>query len=130
MTTPDLGHWLTSINFSKENLIEEIPENISSYTPYIINKCVAGHLDTILFANELNQYPYISKDMQYAFYLHSLRKKKRYTPWVKKEDAENLATIKEYYGYNDKRALEALRLLNREEINFIKQRLNKGGMRK
>jgi hypothetical protein len=130
MTAPDLGHWLTSINFSKENLIEEIPENISSYTPYIINKCVAGHLDTILFANELNQYPYISKDMQYAFYLHSLRKKKRYTPWVKKEDAENLAAIKEYYGYNDKRALEALRLLNREEINFIKQRLNKGGMRK
>jgi hypothetical protein len=130
MTAPDLGHWLTSINFSKENLIEEIPENISSYTPYVINKCVAGHLDTILFANELNQYPYISKDMQYAFYLHSLRKKKRYTPWVKKEDAENLAAIKEYYGYNDKRALEALRLLNREEINFIKQRLNKGGMRK
>lgn len=130
MTAPDLGHWLTSINFSKENLVEEIPENISSYTPYIINKCVAGHLDTILFANELNQYPYISKDMQYAFYLHSLRKKKRYTPWVKKEDAENLAAIKEYYGYNDKRALEALRLLNREEINFIKQRLNKGGMRK
>jgi hypothetical protein len=130
MTAPDLGHWLTSINFSKENLVEEIPENISSYTPYVINKCVAGHLDTILFANELNQYPYISKDMQYAFYLHSLRKKKRYTPWVKKEDAENLAAIKEYYGYNDKRALEALRLLNREEINFIKQRLNKGGMRK
>jgi hypothetical protein len=130
MAAPDLGHWLTSINFSKENLIEEIPENISSYTPYIVNKCVAGHLDTILFANELNQYPYISKDMQYAFYLHSLRKKKRYTPWVKKEDAENLAAIKEYYGYNDKRALEALRLLNREEINFIKQRLNKGGMRK
>ena len=64
MTAPDLGHWLTSINFSKENLIEEIPENISSYTPYVINKCVAGHLDTILFANELNQYPYISKDMQ------------------------------------------------------------------
>ena len=130
MAAPDLGHWLTSINFSKENLIEEIPENIHSYTPYIINKCIAGHLDTILFANELNQYPYISKDMQYAFYLHSLRKKKRYTPWIKKEDAENLAAIKEYYGYNDKRALEALRLLNREEINFIKQRLNKGGMRK
>jgi hypothetical protein len=130
MTAPDLGHWLTSINFSKENLIGEIPENISSYTPYIINKCVAGHLDTILFANELNQYPYISKDMQYAFYLHSLRKKKRYTPWVKKEDAENLAVIKEYYGYNDKRAMEALRLLNREEINFIKQRLNKGGMKR
>jgi hypothetical protein len=127
MPTPDLGQWLTSINFSKENLVDEIPENISSYNPYVINKCVAGHLDTILFANEMNQHPYISKDMQYTFYLNSLRKKKRYSPWIKKNDADNLALVKEYYGYNDKKALEALRVLNREEINFIKQRLNKGG---
>jgi hypothetical protein len=130
MTAPDLGNWLNSINHTKENLIKETPENISSYNPYIINKCVSGHLDTILFANELNQYPYISKEMQYAFYLYSLRKKKRYSPWVKKHNAENLSLVKEYYGYSDKKALEALRLLNREEINFIKQRFNKGGLKK
>jgi len=124
MANPDLTQWLSSINFSKDNLIEEHPENISSYVPFIINRCVAGHLDTVLFANELNQHPYIAKEMQYAFYLHSLRKKKRFSPWIKKEDSENLNAVKEYYGYNDKRALEALRLLNREEINFIKQRLN------
>lgn len=130
MAGPDLSQWLNSINFTKENLLEEVPENISSYPPYIINKCVAGHIDTILFANEMNQYPYINKKMQYAFYLHSLRKRKRFTPWIKKEDVDNLAAIKEYYGYNDKRALEALKLLNREEIIFIKQRLNKGGFKK
>lgn len=126
----DLTQWLNSINYTKENLLEEMPETISSYTPYIINKCVASHLDTVLFANEMNQYPYINKEMQYAFYLHSLRKRKRFSPWIKKEDAENLAAIKEYYDYNDKKALEALKLLNREEINFIKQRLNKGGLKK
>jgi hypothetical protein len=65
--------------------------------------------------------------MQYAFYLNSLRKKKRYSPWIKRSDAENLAAVKEYYGYSDKKALEAIRVLNRDEINFIKQRLNKGG---
>lgn len=130
MSTPDLSQWLNSINFTKENLLEEVPENISSYPPYIINKCVASHVDTILFANEMNQYPYINKRMQYAFYLHSLRKRKRFTPWIKKEDVDNLNAIKEYYGYNDKRALEALKLLNREEIIFIKQRLNKGGFKK
>lgn len=130
MSTPDLSQWLNSINFTKENLLEEVPENISSYPPYIINKCVASHIDTILFANEMNQYPYINKKMQYAFYLHSLRKRKRFSPWIKKEDVDNLNAIKEYYGYNDKRALEALKLLNREEIIFIKQRLNKGGFKK
>ena len=130
MSTPDLSQWLNSINFTKENLLEEVSENISSYPPYIINKCVASHIDTILFANEMNQYPYINKKFQYAFYLYSLRKRKRFSPWIKKEDVDNLNAIKEYYGYNDKRALEALKLLNREEIIFIKQRLNKGGFKK
>lgn len=130
MTSIDLTQWLTSINSSKENLIEETPEVISSYNPYIVNKCVASHIDTILFANELNQHPYIAKDMQYVFYLHALRPKKRYASWIKKDDEENLRAIKEYYGFNDKKALDALKVLNRDEIIFIKQRLNKGGMRK
>jgi hypothetical protein len=68
--------------------------------------------------------------MQYLYYLHSIRPRKRYSPWIKKVNIENLEAIKEYYGYNDKRALEALKLLNREELNFIKQRLNKGGFKK
>ena len=129
MSAPNLSQWLNSINLTKENLIDEVPECISSYQPFIVNKCVAGHIDTILFANEINQYPFINKRMQYLFYLHSLRKRKRYSPWIKKDTIENIAAIKEYYGYNDKRALEALKLLNREEINFIKQRLNKGGIK-
>jgi hypothetical protein len=127
---PELKDWLNSINFSKENLLEESLDSIASYQPYIINKCMASHLDAILFSNELNQHPYIDKKMQYAYYLYSLRKRKRYSPWIKKESIENLAAIKEYYGYSDKRALDALRVLNRDEINFIKQRLNKGGLKK
>lgn len=129
MATIDLTQWLTSVNFSKENLIEETPENISSYNPYIINRCVASHIDTILFANELNVYPYIAKDMQYIFYLNALRKRKRFASWIKKEDEEDMNAVKEYYGYNDKKALEALKVLNRNEIIFIKQRLNKGGLK-
>ena len=126
----ELKEWLNSINTTKENLIKETPESISSYQPFIINKCFSAHLDTILFANEMNQHPFIKKDMQYLYYLHSIRKRKRYSPWVKKVDVDNLELVKEYYNYNDEKAMEALSILNREEINFIKQRLNKGGFKK
>jgi hypothetical protein len=130
VNNPELKDWLNSINFSKENLIQENPESISSYQPYVINKCMASHLDAILFVNELNQFPYIDKIMQYAYYLHSLRPRKRYAPWLKKETADNISAVKEYYGFSDKKALDALKVLNRDEINFIKQRLNKGGFKK
>ena len=70
---------LNSINFTKENLAED-PEAIKSYPPYIINRCLSGHLDCILFANEMNKNHQLSKDMQYSFYLNTLRKKKRFSP--------------------------------------------------
>ncbi len=130
MNNPELKDWLNSINTTKQNLLEENPEHISSYQPYIINRCLSAHLDTILFANEMNQFPFIRKEMQYAYYLHAIRQRKRYSPWIKRVITENLDAIKEYYDYSDKKALDALSILNREELNFIKQRLNKGGFKK
>ena len=72
---------LNSINFTKEDLSEDIRE----YPPYIVNRCLSGHLDCIMFANEMNKYHFLDKDMQYNFYLNTLRKKKRFSPWLRKE---------------------------------------------
>ena len=46
-----LKDWLNSINFTKENLIEEDPSVKKDYSPYIINRCLSGNLDCILFVN-------------------------------------------------------------------------------
>ena len=40
----ELKEWLNSINHTKENLTED-PNAIKDYPPYIINKCLSGHLD-------------------------------------------------------------------------------------
>jgi hypothetical protein len=119
----ELKDWLNSINFTKENLSEDI----SSYPPYIINKCLSGHIDTILFANEMNMHHRLDKDMQYLFYLNSLRKKKRFSPWIRKDKIKDLECVKQYYGYSNEKASQALKILNKEQLNFIKQRLEIGG---
>ena len=41
-----------------ENLIEEDPSEIKNYPPYIINRCLSGHLDCVMFANEMNKYSF------------------------------------------------------------------------
>ena len=119
----ELKDWLNSINFTKEDLTE----NIREYSPYIINRCLSGHIDCVMYANEMNIHHQIDKDMQYSFYLNSLRKRKRFSPWLRKDKVTDLECIKSYYGYSNEKASQALKILTKEQINFIKQRLDIGG---
>ena len=123
----ELKDWLNSINFSKNNLMDEDPSIKKEYPPYIINRCLSGHLDCVMFANEMNKYHHLDKDMQYSFYLNSLRKKKRFSPWIRKDKVTDLECVKKYYGYSNEKASQALKILTKEQINFIKQRLDTGG---
>ena len=123
----ELKDWLNSINFNKKNLIEEDPSEIKNYPPYIINRCLSGHLDCILFTNEMNKYSFLDKDMQYSFYLNTIRKRKRFSPWLRKDKVTDLEIIKQYYGYSNEKASNALKILTPEQISYIKQRLETGG---
>ena len=125
----ELKDWLNSINFNKEDLTSEDPECIKEYPSYIVNRCLSGHLDTVLYANEMNKHPNLDKDMQYQFFLNSLRKRKRFSPWLRKDKVDNLNIIKKYYGYSNEKALQALRLLTQQQLDYIKKRLDTGGMR-
>ncbi len=126
----ELKDWLNSINFTKENLLEDDSTLVKEYAPFIINKCLSGQIDTILFANEMNMNHSLDKDMQYSFYLNSLRKRKRFSPWIRKDKIKDLECVKQYYGYNNEKASQALKILNKEQIEFIKQRLEIGGKTK
>ncbi len=120
-----LKDYLNSINFTKDDLSEDLKD----YSPYIINRCLSGHLDCVLFANEINKNHHLDKDMQYHFYLNILRKKKRFSPWLRKDKVEDLECIKQYYGYSNEKAYQALKILTKEQISFIKKQLDIGGKR-
>ena len=123
----EMKYWLNSINFNKENILDEDPTLAREYPPFIINKCLSGHLDCVMFANEMNKYHFLDKDMQYNFYINILRKKKRFSPWLRKEKVSDLEFVKQYYGYSNEKASQVLKILSNEQIEFIKQRLDTGG---
>tara|TARA_B100000900_G_scaffold92754_1_gene76039 strand:- start:269 stop:655 length:387 start_codon:yes stop_codon:yes gene_type:complete len=124
---PELKDWLNSINFNKEDLTEDDENIIKSYPPFIINKCLSGHIDSVLFANEMNKYHFLDKDMQYKFYLNILRKRKRFSPWIRKDKVSDLDIVKSYYGYSNEKARQVMRILSTEQIDYMKQRLDIGG---
>ena len=126
--TYELKDYINAINQTKEPLLDtEDEEWVKKYPPYIVNKCVAPFSDSILLVNEINQYHYLDKKLQFDFLINSLRPRKRYAPWMKAKKLESLEYVKEYYGYNNEKAKAALDILNDEQISAIKERLNKGG---
>tara|TARA_A100000164_G_scaffold149244_1_gene132473 strand:+ start:1401 stop:1784 length:384 start_codon:yes stop_codon:yes gene_type:complete len=123
----ELKTWLNSINQTKKNLIDEDPSLEKEYSPYVINRCLSGHLDCIMFVNEMNKYHFLQKKIQYDFLLNSLRTKKRFAPWLRKDTIKDLDNVKRYYGYSDEKAKQALRILSKKQLNFIQSKFETGG---
>lgn len=123
----ELKDYLNSINQTKKNLMDEDPDSEKNYPPYIINRCLSGFIDTVMYANEMNIHNLLDNKLQYDFYINIIRPKKRFTPWLKKEKLEDLELVKLYYGYSNEKARTALRILTELQLEFIRTKLDKGG---
>ena len=124
----ELKDYLNYINHTKEYLMcDEDPTWEKKYPAFIVNKCLSGFIDTVIFANEMNLHHNLPSKLQYDFLLNSLRRMKRYSPWMKANKSKNLEYVKEYFGYNNEKAKQALDILSDDDIAMIKERLNKGG---
>ena len=98
-----------------------------SYAAFMVNRGLSYHRDTVLLANEMNKYPSLDKKLQYDFLLNIVRAQKRpYSKWFKKGSDSDLNAVKEYYGYTDSKAYEALKILDDAQIAMIKEQLYKG----
>jgi len=126
---PELKDILKSINLTKDgDLIDDY--NQSDYPPFVVNRCLSFHADTILLANEMNSRSDLDKKLQYKYLLNAVRKKSRYSPWLKYKLPEEIQLIKDYYGFSTAKAKEALPLLSKDDLNKIKEILDKGGIKK
>ena len=117
----ELKHYLNAINHQKEDFWEK------RYPAYIVNKALSAFPDCILFANELNKMHHLDKRLQFQFFLNSIRPKKRFSKWLRSSKIKNLEYVKEYYGYSNEKAKQALDILNDVEIEEIKRIINRGG---
>tara|TARA_R110000765_G_scaffold245402_2_gene347531 strand:- start:526 stop:903 length:378 start_codon:yes stop_codon:yes gene_type:complete len=122
-----LKDFLNSINDNKKNLMDEDELCERLYTPFIVNRCLSYFNDTILYANEMNRNSHLDKKMQYDYYVSSVRKRKRFSKWLKRESTSELDFIKQHFGYSDRKALEAMEILGVDGVNTLKERYSRGG---
>ena len=120
--------YLNAINVSKVDLMKEDPLSEKDYVPFMINRGLSYFSDTIMYANEMNKYSNIPKDWQFAFYMQSVPKKKRFSKWHKKDqNSDDLNLIMTVYDYSSQRAVEALELLTEAQVKFLRDSYSKGG---
>ena len=118
--------FINAINYSKEDLIVD-DWSEKQYVPYLVNRGLSFGSDTVIPANEMNSRPHLDKKLQFQFLINTVRPRKRYNKWVKAEKVEAIELIKTYYGYSTEKARQALAILTSDQIDYIKQKQQKGG---
>ncbi len=121
--------YLNAINYDKTDLMtgtdnDQLAE--SDYQPFLINRGLSQHVDTIMYANVMNQYPNLDKKLQFDYLINIVRKKKRYAKWAKASEDFDLEAVKQYYGLNTQKASDALRVLTEKQLHLIKEKLKTG----
>jgi hypothetical protein len=118
--------FIGAVTYSKEQLIVDDTTE-KQYIPFIVNRGLSNSIDTIIYANEMNARPHISKAGQFAFLLKTIPKRKRFDKWAKAEEVADIELVKEYYQCSNKKAVTALSILTGDQIDYIRKKLHKGG---
>ncbi len=121
--------YVNDINFKKKNLMRETDNDKlaeSGYVPYLTNKSLSYFPDTLFLANDMNINHGVDNLLQYEYLLNTVRPKKRFAKWVRPEDNDDLEIIKMYFGYSNKKAEQALKILSSEVIQRIRVIITRG----
>ena len=89
-----LKDYLYSINQSKKNILDDDADAEKKYPAYVVNRCLSSFMDTILLSNEMNKNSHLPKRLQYDFLINSVKPRKRFSPWAKKDSIDYLEIVK------------------------------------
>ena len=118
--------YLNAINDTKKDImVDDIAEK--GYNSFMVNRGLSYFNDTVLYANEMNRHHHLDNRLQFDFLINIIRKRKRFSKWIKPDTVSDVEVVKEYYGYSNEKARQALTLLTPEQITMIKKKAFKGG---
>jgi hypothetical protein len=115
--------YVTSINYSKKDMMEDE----KTYNGFMVNRSLSYFSDTVVLANEMNRYHHLDNRLQYQFLINMVRKRKRFSKWAKPETHNDVDVVKEYYGYSNEKAQQALAILSPTQLQKLKEKVSKGG---
>ena len=122
--------FIKAINTHKNIMDNGDPLAEKDYVPFLVNRGFSFFKDTVIQVNEMNRLHFLDHKLQFDYLLNNIRPRKRWSKWLKPDKIDNLELVKEYFGFGNEKAKEALEILSGEDIEEIKSKLSKGGMEK
>lgn len=119
--------FVNSINNGKYVMDDDTKEQ--AYTPFLVNRALSYFPDTIVAANRANMMHDTDNKLQYDYLINTIKPRKRFSKWAKKHEDRDIDLVMEHYNYNYEKAVTALSLLTKHELETIKNKYNKGGIR-
>ena len=119
---PDLFKEIVPSILQTGKSVMQVEQDYNDYAPFLVNRALSYHIDCIHYANDMNLWPNIDKDIQYQYLLNSIRSMKRgFQPWQKAQKLEYLDCVKTYFGYSDSKAKDALKILSEDQLDSIRK---------
>jgi len=100
------------------------------YIPFLVNRSLSFHADTVLVVNELNTRSFIDNKNQFRFLNLIIPKRKRNPVWIKQTKDKDLKLVSDYYGISLEKTEIYMKILFDEQLESIKEKMNKGGRTK
>ena len=101
--------FVKSVSYDKKDImVDDIEEK--AYAPFLTNKSLSYHQDSIFFSNEMNGRSHLENRLQYLFFLNTLRKRQRFSSWEKPYVSKKIETIKDYYKISSQTAKEYMEI--------------------
>ena len=95
--------FVKSVSSDKTDImVDDIEEK--AYQPFLINKSLSYHQDSVFFTNEMNCRHGLDNRLQYVFFLNTLRKRQRFSKWSKPYVSKKLDVVKQYYQMSTREA--------------------------
>ena len=107
--------YLKAINETKEDVMLT-PQDERKYSSFIVNRGLSFFMDTIFQVNEMNRNHHLDSRLQFDYLINNIRKKRRYSKWLKPEKLQNVELVKEYYGFSYEKAKDALKILSENQL--------------
>ena len=127
MSDNTIFDFINDISHLKKDILAEDKEK--DYSAYMVNRFLSMNITTIMYANEMNMNYHLPKRMQYDYYLHSLKKQKRFFKYVKNKRQADIDLIKEYHNCSELRAKEMLPIFTEDDLKYMRSKTDKGGMK-
>jgi hypothetical protein len=118
--------FVTAISETKEDILVD-PDLERHYDPFLVNRSLSYHRDTVQLANEMNMAWHLPRKMQFDFLRKMVRQRKRYAKWHKAEIHDEIEAIKTYYNVSDAKAEDIMGLLDSDQIQTIVEKVSNHG---